>query len=59
RIEPEPPPHVQDSEPPYRRKNGKSEGYGKWLDKWPWKPKIIKRSGNHNSRENHHECLHS
>ncbi|KAK2413764.1 hypothetical protein QL285_036440 [Trifolium repens] len=41
-IEPEPPPHVQNSEPPYRRKKRKGEGYGRWLDKWPWKPKFIK-----------------
>jgi hypothetical protein len=41
RIEPEPPPHVQNSEPPSRSKKRKGEGYVRWLDKWPWKPKKI------------------
>ncbi|KAK2382193.1 hypothetical protein QL285_069741 [Trifolium repens] len=41
RIEPEPPPHVQNSEPPSRSKKRKGQGYVRWLDKWPWKPKKI------------------
>lgn len=41
-IESEPPPQVQKNEPPYKRKKRKGEGYEKWLDKWPWKTKIIK-----------------
>ena len=43
RIEPEPPPQVKKSEPPNRRKKRKGEGYVRWLDKWPWKPKVISR----------------
>ena len=43
RIEPEPPPQVQKNEPPHRRKKRKGEGYVRWLDKWPWKSKIIIR----------------
>ena len=44
RIDPEPPPQVQKNEPPHRRKKRKGEGYVRWLDKWPWKTKIIKSS---------------
>ena len=44
RIDPEPPPQVQKNEPPHRRKKRKDEGYVRWLDKWPWKPKTIKNS---------------
>ncbi|CAJ2651281.1 unnamed protein product [Trifolium pratense] len=42
KIDPEPPPHVQTSEPPYMKKKIKSEGYGRWVDKWRWKPKLIR-----------------
>ncbi|CAJ2644721.1 unnamed protein product [Trifolium pratense] len=42
KIDPEPPPHVQTSEPPYRKKKIKSEGYGRWVDKWRWKPRLIR-----------------
>ncbi|CAJ2642351.1 unnamed protein product [Trifolium pratense] len=40
KIDPEPPPHVQTSESPHRKKKIKSEGYGRWVDKWRWKPKF-------------------
>ena len=42
-IDPEPPPQVRKNELPHRRKKRKGEGYEIWLDKWPWKPKIISR----------------
>jgi hypothetical protein len=42
KIDPEPPPHVQTFEPPYRKKKIKGEGYGRWVDKWRWKPEFIK-----------------
>lgn len=41
-IEAEPSPQVQKNEPPCRRKQRKFEGYQRWLDKCPWKTKIIK-----------------
>jgi hypothetical protein len=42
RIEPEPPPQVQEDKLPRRRKRRKSDGYERWIDKWPWKSRIIK-----------------
>ncbi|CAJ2652139.1 unnamed protein product [Trifolium pratense] len=42
KIDPEPPPHVQTSESPYRKKKIKSEGYGRWVERWRWKPRLIR-----------------
>lgn len=30
--------------PPCRKGKRKGEGYERWLDKWPWKPKTIESS---------------
>lgn len=39
-IKPQPPPNVQECEPPHKRKKNKGSGYERWLDKWTWKYKV-------------------